>query len=181
MGILSKIKDKSFGWSEIPGEIGEELPKNWASDGAELAEQIEKQCSQRESYESAPEEKTEAEDGNSWSWERKRILDHQLAGAIAKSAEAAGLIHPSDDFSFGWHVEFDPLIAEAQAKAAEASQKISSESTQANELETGNSAASPSNAVSGDVGANIGGDASGDFGGDFGGFSGNFGGGNGNF
>ena len=53
----------------------------------------------------------------SWSWQQYSERDFNIARAIAASCERAGLIHPTDEFSFEWHSMFDMEIDEAKTSA----------------------------------------------------------------
>jgi hypothetical protein len=90
--------------------------------------------------------------------------EKHLAGILARAAEEAGLVHPTDDFSWEWHMEFDPLTE--AAKAAEQEAAAQEAAAQDADSQTGETpAADPE--IGGDFGAGFGGDFGGDIGGNF--------------
>lgn len=52
--------------------------------------------------------------------ERRQEMQMRIAGALARRAEAAGLIQRTDDFSWEWHQQFDNDFEAAQAAASTA-------------------------------------------------------------
>lgn len=48
-----------------------------------------------------------------------------LAGIIARACEEAGLVQRTDEFSWEWHMEFDPLMQEHAETQSEAQAEVS--------------------------------------------------------
>ena len=63
---------------------------------------------------------TTDEESDPWDWQVQQEQEMRLAGIIAKAAEKAGLIQPTDQFSWEWHAEFDAEIEAAERKSVEA-------------------------------------------------------------
>ncbi len=97
--------------------------------------------------------------------DRDQERDAHIAGIFARGAEDAGLVHPTDQFSFEWHSMFDSEIeaAEANANQADAGESGAGESGAG---ESGTGEGGTGKAGSGAVGSSF----NLSFGGDFGAF-----------
>jgi len=99
----------------------------------------------------------------SWDWEKQQDREMRIAGILAKAAEDAGLIQPTDDFSWEWHTEFDAEIEAAQQ--APAQENVASSNGEAQ----GECSSGPGSEVHADFGSDLGSGTGGDLGGGFGG------------
>lgn len=88
------------------------------------------------------------------------VMSHEswVAGVFARHAEAAGLIQPTDDFSWEWHVEIGPDYEAATEGSVTEGSSAEGPSTDGS---TSGPASSP------DSGGSVGPDFGGDFGGNF--------------
>ncbi len=85
--------------------------------------------------------------------DRDQERETHIAGIIARAAEAGGLIHPTDDFSFEWHTMFDAEIEAALANQVASGESAASDGTGAGESGVADLGADFNLGSGGDLGA----------------------------